>query len=739
MAYKETAQDLAWVGAPGMQYNSNPDPFNWKKIAADLKAEQDRKRAAAKRVQAAPQVKAAPAPVAPAPPPATVKELLDAYRAMNNGALPAGTTPEMAAMIDSGIWQDWSQLTANPALAQALLSVQHQIITDPAAYDAAKAQVAAQYKDLTGDVLTSGKTWMQDLYGRIVDPNDPNSALVKNDPALAAYGQAMSQIQETADANQATDLAWFDKMKQNALATDQGLLAAIAANAAVPSSGGGGGGGGGGFRRGGRRGGGGSGSNWSVPSTSLTNAQSATDTGTQTSNEYSPGFYNAIMEAAQGNPELAGLTQRMWETSSQDPRGLTQDVSKALTAAETEQEIQNLQSNLNKTWLANTPGTVQAAINKMVTNKGAILGDDPATKNVVEKYFVPIPKGQKTPPIIQFNEKQLAENALAEELLNAQSTKASRSPWNLFKKNEKPFSPYGVFSPEAQLERKTKGAVSPAQIKILAQQGMQELGKAKREVAPGIPFDWRDWAEGGGYVPPSDIAVSKKTSRNIDFYNRMLDAILPWNPNANFVVTGNKMTNVGKDTSTYKTTNKIKDYSSALTGSPLDLTPDISAAGIESNPVSNPQGFDIVRNASGKETVSPLGFGESRAPKLSAGLSGLLAKRAADIQNEAARKTSLADAFSGGIFKQPVRPRTTTTKTVSKPKTVATKVPVGTNVPPTVAVTPVARPRITPAQTSNLFNLFWKQPAKSSKPTSSSKNTKSSGGFNLFGKPSKKK
>ena len=53
-------------------------------------------------------------------------------------ALPPGTSPEMAAMIDKGIWSDWSTLDGNPQLAQALLSIQGAITGLPAQYQAAK-------------------------------------------------------------------------------------------------------------------------------------------------------------------------------------------------------------------------------------------------------------------------------------------------------------------------------------------------------------------------------------------------------------------------------------------------------------------------------------------------------------------------------------------------------------------------------------------------------------------------
>lgn len=590
----------SWTKNYEQNYQSNPDPFNWKKIAADLKAEEDRKAAARRRTQAASIPQPVAQEAAPAP---TVKELLDAYRAMNNGALPPGTTPEMAAMIDQGIWTDWSMLEGNPQLAQALLGFQAAIGALPAEYQAAKARVAGDYENLTGDVLTSGKNWMQDLYGRMVDPNDPNSALVAQDPALTNYAQTMSQIDETADLNQATDMAWFDKMLQNQLANYQMTMRTAGLDPGLAAGSGGGGGGGGG--RGGGGGGGGNSSEWKTPTNTLTNLQSATDTATGTSTEYSPGFYEALIAASEGDPELEALTQRMWETSSQNPLGMTQDVAKALTAAEIEQEQQTAQTGLAETWKQLAPAQVQAAMRRMLSNKGATPTEVPRdyasvikardySKNPAaprKNYVVPNAPGQNTSPIIQFSEKQMEENALGEELMNALDTVTMPQHGTSWFR-----------SPEA-IETVKK----PAQTKLLAQRGMEKLLEAQKGDTPETPFNWQGWAASGGYVPEVSKEASGETERNIGFYNRILDAILPWNPNANLVQTRNQLVNQGKDQSSYQSKNTNKSFGNALAGSPLDLSPGIPQSGILSNPLSNPGGFDITTDESGDETVEPRG------------------------------------------------------------------------------------------------------------------------------------
>ena len=565
------------------------DPYNWKKIAADLKAEAATKTAAKKRAATpkAPKAVQQAAPQAPAP---SVKELLDAYRAMNGGALPPGTTPEMAAMIDQGIWTDWSMLEGNPQMAQALLGFQAAMGALPGEYEAAKQKVAGQYENLTGDVLTSGKNWMQDLYGRVIDPNDPNAALAQQDPALTGYAQTMSQIDETADLNQATDMAWFDKMLQNQLANYNMTMRTAGMDPALTGGGSGGGGGGGGGRGGGGGGGGSSTNDWKVPTNTATNLTSATDTATGTASEFSPGFYDALMSAAQGDPELEALTQRMWETSPQDARGLTQDTAKALTAAEAIQDQQVMQSGLAEDWKKLAPAQVEAAIRRVASNKGAVLNEVPRDIGTLIKgrdykknpaaprqhYTVPVPEGQTTPPIIQYSPEQMEENALGDELLNALDTwQAPQHGTSWFR------------SPEA-----IETVRGPQQVKLLAQRGKQKLLEAQKGDTPETPFNWQGWASAGGYVPEVEETARNETERNIGFYNRILDAILPWNPNAGLVSTKNQLVNQGKDSSTYQSKNTNKSWGQALGGSINDLspTPDIGTA---LNPMTNPGGFTI--------------------------------------------------------------------------------------------------------------------------------------------------
>jgi hypothetical protein len=502
------------------------------------------------------------------------------------------------------------------------MQIQQQILSIPGAYQAAKASVGQNYENLTGDVLASGKNWMQDLYGRMADPNaNPNAALVAQDPALTAYAQQMSGIDETADLNQATDQAWFDKMQQNSTSMYQNMLAQLAAQAAAPVTGGGGGGGGGrGRRGGGGYGGGGGGSgkgvnNWKVPTTTVTNEQQGVDKDEFQDTGNFPGFFDDLMAQTEFDPEMQALAELAWQQSEQSPRNLTQNISKAKAEAIAQEDEYNAQAQMHQDWKRGTPLLTQTAIAKLLTNNpGARLGDDPvttdrtetwfnrpgyhqgdnpATKDVKERYWID-PGASNTPPvpIQQGDPVKAEENSLAEELLGQRSHYGARQLTNkIFGKNIGFDARPGVASPERLMEEQTKGAISPGQIKILATRGAADLARAKGAI-PGQPFDIKLWGEGGGFIPDVDPEKKRQREKNMAMYNYILDAILPWNQNANVAPTREQHTSTDTDKATYssKTTNN-KDWWVANPGSPVDLTPSIPNAGLSSNPLTNPQGY----------------------------------------------------------------------------------------------------------------------------------------------------
>lgn len=206
---------------------------------------------------------------AQAGPAASAKEQLDAYRALNNGALPPGMTPEQAMMIDMGISSE--MLLANPGLMAQLQQLAASRATQQTDFAAARQQVGDNYQQLTGDVEQQGQNFLTDIMARMgVTPQQGTY-----DPTITGYGETITNMGETADQNQATDQAWFDKMAQ---VYDQQLAGIQTSLLAPPVLEGGGSGGGGGFGGGGRGGRGGSGSGdggWKDPKTTDALVQSA--------------------------------------------------------------------------------------------------------------------------------------------------------------------------------------------------------------------------------------------------------------------------------------------------------------------------------------------------------------------------------------------------------------------------------------------------------------------------------
>jgi uncharacterized membrane protein YgcG len=694
----------ASAGKPAIQTSTaNRDPFNWAAAIAANKKQQNTKKAAKKKIQAARTPKAIStqrAPAAPVAPVLTPKQSLDAFRAANGGALPPGMDQGTAALIDSGI--DIASLTAtNPAMANLMQQIQAQITATPGMYAAGKASVDANYANLTGDVLSSGKNWMQDLYGRMVDPNDPNSALVQNDPALTGYAQSMSTIDETGDQNQATDDAWFDKMSANNTDMYKNMLIQMAAQAALPAGGSGSGGHGGGHGRGhGYGGGGGSGGStngWKVPSNKLSNLTSATDTGTTTDTGFSPGYYDDLVSAASAqDPDLAALFQSVWETSTQDPRGVTQDTRKALTTAEEEAKRLELQRGLHQNWIQTSPGAVQSSIGRMISNRGGIRGDDPSTKDVIEPWYIPKKEGQNTPQIIVPTPEQTEQNQTADELLAAQSKIPALRLMTALKTGKAVHAPTGPMSEGDKLAWQTGGAISPTQLKILATHGRKAYSAAKTLAGKDMPLDIQDWAGSGGYVPGVDEPTAQQNLKNIDYYNWILDNTLQWNPNANFVPTRETQVHQGKDSSTYTSSNTNKGWPNALAGNPTDLSPDIPTAAIENDPLSNPGGFNDIFSGATTDELST-GGPTGRLMRLPAGSRATLDKAASSIMGN---KPAIRSAS-----KDRIRPR-------PRPKSVsqAIRSPFG-NAPEPSAPRP--RPRTSPRPSSNLtFRIFGAPPER---------------------------
>ena len=650
------------------KYPPNPDPFNWKGIAAQLAREQQNKNSAQNRVQAAsaPQVQAQSA--APAKPPPSVKQLLDAYRAMNGGKLPPGTTPEMAAMIDQGIWTDWSMLSGNPQLANALLAVQSAMIQLPQDFAAAKGKVSADYENLTGDILTSGKDWMKDLYGRIVDPNDPNSALVKNDPALAGYAQSMNELDETADLNQATDLAWFEKMLAGYGQDYKTLLLGMAAPQGVAGGGGGGGGGRGGGG-GGYGGGGGGDSDWSDPKTTLTNSITGTDAATNMATGYFPGFKEGLLTdaLAAGGPDLQALADTIWGSSDETPRGMTKEAYARLMEADTALEDIGLQKGLRSAWETAAPASAQTAIQAMLANKRAIRGDDPRTPGLKEQYYTPSGATNAGTPI-NFTPEQSEQNILGEELIRNESPDNTRIPlakaafakllgggWGFGsgtspKKEKMPFS---ILTPKGEMEWRSGGQLTPGQLETLTRTGEQSLGAALRSDQSENKFNWPGWARGGGYIPEVEPGQEQEHLAQKGLYEKLIDLIEPYNPNVHTVPTKETLSEGVRSSSKLGTTNKTYDPLSALTGTPENPPSTPLPSGLEGNYVANPDAFEwdpVTEEMVPVEEMGGGGAGYEIQGMQMAGNKNLSSALAAAARDRMGGGPSMMDTVKSGLF-----------------------------------------------------------------------------------------
>ena len=318
------------------------DPYDWAGIHAAMEADPALKfKVASEQAQAA-------------NPNPTAKQLLDAFRALNGGALPPGMTPEQAQMIDSGM--EANVLAANPLLMFQLQQLTAARGSTAADFAAAKAAVGENYQKLTGDVEQQGTQWMADLAARM--GITPEQAAM--DPTINQYGQTIANMGETADQNQATDQAWFDKM---ALAYDQqlqGMGIALQGNAAELAGGGGGGGsGGGGYGRGGRGGGGGGSDStgWSDPNTTDTVVASAD---ADASRNY-PGYTEAVMAEFADDPEALEMAIRYLTREKGFPHNVAAGIIPDLERTELLMEAMNAQRDQGQIYRGLVPAKTEAA------------------------------------------------------------------------------------------------------------------------------------------------------------------------------------------------------------------------------------------------------------------------------------------------------------------------------------------------------------------------------------------
>ena len=508
---------------------ANPDPYNWRGIAAQLAEEQRLRDAARDRVQsqsptralggAAPAVNAAPT----AGP--TIKELLDAYRAMNNGALPPGTTPEMAALIDKGIWADWSTIDTNPQLAQALMSIQAAITGLPAQYQEAKAGINQNYQSLTGGVMTAGQSYMNGVTPLLAAPGDPNAALIMQDPALSGYQNTLTNIGATAGLNQATDLSWFDKMLQNQTSNYEMMLRYAAMPQPVEEEEGGGGGGGGGGGRGG--GGGGGGKDWTDPKTEITNTDLVQTNEADVQKGYNLPFWEALETYARSPEELAYFDQ-IFNLYKSNPQNVAAGLETEMTTAEAKLAELTAQGTARDAYEATVPTSIMSNSDQRRANLGNyVFADSPDDHVDRKKWMI----DEDVDPNVQ-TEEQARFNTHAEDMDRLLAARLFLSRIG----NETP-------NLAKWLNRKNTAGVAN-QVETLPKKWEQEL-IAKQQAwdeqkyhdfrtnwegnaAPGATWNWNNWK---GWIEPVDEEGRRQTEDRLNYAQQMAAIAAEYNPN----------------------------------------------------------------------------------------------------------------------------------------------------------------------------------------------------------------
>ena len=534
------------------------DPYQWKKPV---------QKAAQKRIVASARPQAAAAP----PPPKTSKQILDEYRAANGGALPPGMSPEVAALIDSGVDLEALKLS-NPMAAQSIQAIQAQLLAMPSAYDASKAKISSDYANLTGDVETAGADWMKQLYGNIApDPNDPNAAQFAADPAFAGYANTLGRIEETGDINEATDLAWFTKNQQAQQAYLNSLLTGVAGGtipvgAAIEGGGSGGGGGGGG--RGGGYGGGGSGggdSEWTDPKTVSSRQEVDTATDTTQFTDYNREFFEALMAAAGDDPKLQELALSTFSIGGQTPMGVTTQIGKDLLNAQLAADAYELQGEKRAAYEKTIPIEKEQAISDWRNNYGFVRGDDPAT-DVKEAWYIPQRNSTKQ---LNLSEKQQVEAEHGQEVWNARDSAIQRLRFNLGAQipgmEKKPGDWFGLNSLPEKVQK-----ITPQQQELIEAKGREELKAAKALSSKDAPWSYADWE---GFVEPVNEQEREQNSWLVGALSDFRNTALSKNPNVSPQITKDQFVLSNQDKDTLKTDQKTYDPNAAVGGNLQGMYP----------------------------------------------------------------------------------------------------------------------------------------------------------------------
>jgi hypothetical protein len=448
------------------------------------------------------------------------------------GYMPQTVDPALAASDPNA---------ANALLRQNVVNQLMQMLQgQQGAYDAASAEVGQQYQQLTNPINAEGTGFLQELYQNLgINP--------ATDPTAQQFMNTLSSGQNTAQLNQATDQAWFDKMKTNNMITSQGLIQGIA-DGSIPIPGliepieedtGGGGGGGGGGRRGGRGygGRGGSGGDWTDPKTTdaLTEA-AAVDSAYQF-----PGFMDAFIGVGK-TPEEQETLARIAGTYG----GFPYNVNKGLSGT----ELPNAEAAID----ALTAQHAQRAAYMRVLGGGgreAQYANEFSELGNRSKASVENPTDVANPPLNtgeQARLRRLAEMALSQGLGKA---------FNQFSQQSPSAAPYDKNHALRTMYQRVADMFEGT-----SRYGAQELDREALELAQSNPtdanptgkgkdFSFKDWT---GYTPNIDRSDFSDKWSHLDLLRRATPVAREFDPNYGWQDT--KYTQ--KDSSSAKTTQSSK-------------------------------------------------------------------------------------------------------------------------------------------------------------------------------------
>ena len=292
--------------------------------------------------------------------------------------------------------------------------------------------VSSDYAKTSGDILTSGQDWMNQLMGTAYDPNDPNARLFADDPIFSEYAGGMAQLDEVADLNEASDLAWFRKNQEAQEQYYGDMMTAISTGTlpvgAAATGGGGGGGGGGGRGYGGGGGSGGGDSEWG--DTKVVNKHDESVVNQEVDKRYwnFPGFRENFLAAVPRIAAEQGITDPVMLAKIMDraesiiniegskPQDVLAAVEEEILDIDTKTTARNDIEASNAAWMPTAPGRLDQMLRDYQAMTGLQLGDDPNTPMEDTFSWVPpvdnpdteVDESEALPPVLDAYNSQKA-------------------------------------------------------------------------------------------------------------------------------------------------------------------------------------------------------------------------------------------------------------------------------------------------------------------------------------------